>query len=210
MISATPAAPSYVLVDHPAYVRDRRARRAALLTIRRQVRRPGVYDWTWHHDAGRACCRREAPSITAQWIVAQLRLDGVWARAALVRGDSLAASALRSAGGAVGVVGGPVGESLGRIALAVAGGAIECCPHLGVGDEFRAVWLRDLDRARCAGCHAGRTRAIVGTPEGSTCDGCRRAAEVLRPFVMMAGPLTVFGDICERCSGGSRVTVIVE
>jgi hypothetical protein len=96
------------------------------------------------------------------------------------------------------------------------------CPHLDPSGPRPMFWLPYLPAALlCSRCHDALMLGLRGTPEMTTCDGCRRRvpdgeamyhSAVIRPALVVAtaggvaasGPLTVHFGLCEDCNADGQ------
>ena len=85
---------------------------------------------------------------------------------------------------------------LRHLAQALTTGTARRCPHLGTtpGVAHAAVW--DPGHLTCARC----THRLTPNPrEDTTCDRCRRRAELIYPGAIALGPVLLTFGLCPRC-----------
>lgn len=99
---------------------------------------------------------------------------------------------------------------LRMLLAAFSGGAARLCPHT---DQIRPQLLVcDPPSLNCMqpACVAAATveRQRLGIQWDHQCDGCGRPAEILTPYLLALGPLSISGHLCATCSRDVGTTTL--
>ena len=85
---------------------------------------------------------------------------------------------------------------LRHLTQALTTGTARRCPHLGTAPAVAHAAVWDPGHLTCARC----THRLTPNPgEDTTCDRCRRRAELIHPGAIALGPVLLTFGLCPRC-----------